>query len=164
MDYYVKYEKHTAEGIEPKQVINKRFDDENVFRYDQRTGTVHLVPIEDERVDPDYLKYVALINEVTMIETKKLSSGQRMLLAGFVPLVVEPSFGNGKILDYAMDALNKTNLPFKEITPQSFTNYDGGFRKTARDIWIHRMDGLEFLNAPNVYQVTTTALWRKLGL
>lgn len=152
------------EGVELKDCVNKRYDDYHTFRYDVRTGTLHLIHDNFPITTSNYGSYLNLLNETAMQETCKYTNGQKMLLAGFVPLVVEPSFGNGTIYDAVHDKLMSVGLPFKEIFPQTFSAYDKGFNKAARDIWIHRMDGKEFLNAPNVYQVSTRALLKALGV
>ena len=152
------------EGVELKDCVNKRYDSEHIFRYDVRTGTLHLI---DEKYPinlMNYPNYLNLLNETAMQETNKYTNGQKMLLAGFIPLVAEPSFGNGTIYNAVHDKLMSAGLPFKEIFPQTFSAYDKGFNKAARDIWVHRMDGKVFLNAPNVYQVSTRALLKALNV
>ena len=147
------------------------------YARDGRTGTIHALPVDFVMDEDWYFRYLKFLNDIVTlgieyVETNdpskragqfavnKISQAQALIGAGFVPLVVEPSFTSGQLGLIVKKVLDNRSIPYKETMGILFTRSSGYLPATMKDIWVHRAD----FNKGNPRQVTTKSIWKELGI
>lgn len=164
MYIYYNLQPFEIEDTPVTKLINKTDPDSGaVFRYDLRTQTMHLVDKDFTLTKEWYFKYLEFLNNIVTrgySSLAEMSPAQGMIGAGFIPLVVEPSFSIGQIEQPVKNILDAKNIPYKETFPVSFATKGSFYNKEMKDLWVHRMD----FGAKNPRMVTTFSLWKELDL